>query len=483
MKCPYCGADNRAGAKFCRVCGRQLPANVPPSSAANRPKVFITHSWNDIEFARRLYQDLKTLGFPLWFDDKTLKPGHRLAQEISQGLEWCDIYIPVISRAALASKWCWEEINAAITLSNRTGRGDRPRIISALAEDCEHELPALLGSRMYINFARNYDTSLRELIEKGFRPSGATLMSPSVGVSPPTPPPASLPEHKSPPAAPSTRRGFCGGVAVGVIGVIIVLVIGVILVLNLVYQTLATPARVAFATPTYTARAPTATRVPPTLAPATPTTPPTLAPTKIPATPTRVPTPTDPRGRLVLYDTFDSNVNNWEMGETSYTGAKTTRSISNGKYRWDAKAITSGFNDKATPRMSAVSDFYVAAEVRRVSGPTSGACGILFRIYDYENLYYFWVNGDGYTGFNMLSNNQWATPKYFGSISAFTPNGTNALAVRATGTHFAFYINDQYVGEVYDSTLSSGTVGLAIDLYNAGDTAIFEFDNFELRAP
>jgi formylglycine-generating enzyme required for sulfatase activity len=132
------------------------------------PKIFLTHSWRNIEFARRLYSDLRAQGFELWFDDKTLKAGHRMAEEINRALLWCDVYIPVISRAALASEWCWEEINAAITLSMQPGRNKRPRIVTALVEDCAREMPPSLSARLYINFTDRYDEALRELLDKGF---------------------------------------------------------------------------------------------------------------------------------------------------------------------------------------------------------------------------------------------------------------------------------------------------------------------------
>lgn len=132
------------------------------------PKIFLTHSWRNIEFARRLYSDLRAQGFELWFDDKTLKAGHRLAQEVNRALVWCDVYIPIISRAALASEWCWEEINAAISLSMQPGRNKRPRIITVLVEDCASELPPSLAARLYVNFTNRYDDGFAELLDKGF---------------------------------------------------------------------------------------------------------------------------------------------------------------------------------------------------------------------------------------------------------------------------------------------------------------------------
>lgn len=131
-------------------------------------KFFITHSWKDIEFARRLFNDLTAYGLEGWLDDVTLQGGHRLAEQINKGLEWCDVYLPIISRAALNSRWCWEEINAAIALANKRNRKGRPRIIPVLVEDCEDELPALLAARLYFNFTNRYDAALKELLTKGF---------------------------------------------------------------------------------------------------------------------------------------------------------------------------------------------------------------------------------------------------------------------------------------------------------------------------
>ena len=98
------------------------------------PKFFITHSWKDIEFARRLFKDLKAQGVEGWMDDTTVRGGQRLAEEINRGLEGCDVYLPIMSPAALESPWCWEEINAAISLSNRRGRDRKLTIIPIIAD-------------------------------------------------------------------------------------------------------------------------------------------------------------------------------------------------------------------------------------------------------------------------------------------------------------------------------------------------------------
>jgi formylglycine-generating enzyme required for sulfatase activity len=143
-------------------------------------KFFITHSWKDIDFARRLFSDLTAQGLDGWLDDKTLQGGHRIVEEINRGLEWCDVYIPILSHAALESPWCWEEINAAITLYNRRGRNNRPKIVSILCESCEDVMPAVLAARLYFDFTDRYDDALRELLTRGFDISSQFHVTPEV---------------------------------------------------------------------------------------------------------------------------------------------------------------------------------------------------------------------------------------------------------------------------------------------------------------
>jgi hypothetical protein len=113
------------------------------------PKFFITHSHNDNEFARQLCDDLRARGLEGFFDVYSLRAGDDIAARIARGLEECDVYIPVLSPAALKSPWCELEINAAINLSMQRKRQGRPKIIPVIAQECE--VPTLLGHRLYIN--------------------------------------------------------------------------------------------------------------------------------------------------------------------------------------------------------------------------------------------------------------------------------------------------------------------------------------------
>ncbi len=173
------------------------------------PKFFITHSWKDIDFAKRLCDDLRKHGLEGFFDAYSIQPGENIAARISEGLEKCDVYVPILSLAALDSPWCKEEINAAITLKNeRDSKGrvrGRPEIIPLVVEPCD--LPVLLKPVLYINFVGRYDAALEELLSKGFkvaRPTSTAVPARSTHATPTaSAPPKSTP---APPRAPTLPR-------------------------------------------------------------------------------------------------------------------------------------------------------------------------------------------------------------------------------------------------------------------------------------
>ena len=167
-------------------------------------KFFITHSHQDNVFARRLCDDLRANGLDGFFDVYSIKPGDIIPAEIQRGLETCDIYVPILSYAALASPWCDEEINAAITLSKMPGRKGRPRIIPILAEDCRDKMSVFLHNRLYVRFDVKYAEAFRDLLTRGF---GVSIPPPVSQVALPLQPPIIVP---SAPALPHTRTGKDG---------------------------------------------------------------------------------------------------------------------------------------------------------------------------------------------------------------------------------------------------------------------------------
>lgn len=126
------------------------------------PKFFITHSWHDIEFAKQFTDAMRGAGLDGFFDAYSLYPGDVVTAEIQKGLEACDVYVPILSDAALRSPWCEEEINAAITLSKLPGRNGRPRIIPVLVEPVQDRMSIFLRARLFVRFEDNFQHSFQE---------------------------------------------------------------------------------------------------------------------------------------------------------------------------------------------------------------------------------------------------------------------------------------------------------------------------------
>lgn len=185
--------------------------------------------------------------------------------------------------------------------------------------------------------------------------------------------------------------------------------------------------------------------------------------------------------RVVLKDTFDSNKNNWYVKPTDDEYAKTIYEIKNGKYTWDSTAYQGVINQISIGDTS-LSDFYLSVDIQQVSGPNSADYGVTFREDTNSNFYYFGIDGRGEYGFSLY-NKDWSTLINWTSSSLIRPGQANRITVLAEGSHFTFFINDQYLTEMSDDTLKNGTTALAIEEANKDDHAVFEFDNVELTTP
>ncbi len=185
---------------------------------------------------------------------------------------------------------------------------------------------------------------------------------------------------------------------------------------------------------------------------------------------------------IILYDDFGADVNDWSSGDYSDELIEGNRQIADGQYLWEATAL-GGVVWWSIPETSSVSDLYLTVEAQQTGGTTESQYGLLFRRVDRDNYYLFRIRDDGDYQFRMRYEGEWQTLISWTESSTIQPGEVNRLTVVAEGSHFIFYINNQYVAEYDDSRLSNGQSGLLLGLDEESDTATFEFDNFELRAP
>ena len=209
------------------------------------------------------------------------------------------------------------------------------------------------------------------------------------------------------------------------------------------------------------------------------------------ATPTPIPTPALPPTRtpiypsgwpVIFFDTFSSNLNDWPMGTETNEYVENHWSFAGGKYRWEVNAIQD-VHWYVTPNIKSVSDFYLSADLQRISGPEDCSYGLVFRVQDDQNFYLFLISDTQYYSIYRIYNGVWDTLVDWKYLSSIIPGGINRVSVTAQSTNFDFWVNDQQTESIYDPIIENGKVGVTMILHRAGDQAIFEFDNFEVREP
>lgn len=183
----------------------------------------------------------------------------------------------------------------------------------------------------------------------------------------------------------------------------------------------------------------------------------------------------------VLIETFDDNSNGWPTGTRDGDRIKSIREVADGKFVWDATA-KDGVFAWITPEEVEVSDFHLSVEVQQTSGTDQSDHGLSFREDSDGNQYYFGVSNDEFH-VSINYDGEWSNLLDWQTSDAIVPDGKNKLTVIAQGSYLTFMINDQIVGEAEDDRIASGTCAIAIQIFEAGQQAIFEFDNFELRTP
>lgn len=121
-------------------------------------RVFISHSSKDNHFARRLADDLSTLGHTVWIDEREIKVGDVIPSKIEKGLASADFVVVVLSKSAVESGWVDQEVKAKqwqeITQA-------RVMVLPALIEDCD--IPLFLQVKKYADFRKNYSVGLAQL--------------------------------------------------------------------------------------------------------------------------------------------------------------------------------------------------------------------------------------------------------------------------------------------------------------------------------
>jgi formylglycine-generating enzyme required for sulfatase activity len=122
-------------------------------------RIFLSHSSEDKDAVRRLADDLKRAGVPVWLDEAEIKVGDRISRKIEEGLDNTSYLALWLTRRAVESGWVDTEWRARFH-----DEIDRSSVVvlPLLAEDCE--IPKLLRDKQYADFRGDYARGLRELL-------------------------------------------------------------------------------------------------------------------------------------------------------------------------------------------------------------------------------------------------------------------------------------------------------------------------------
>ncbi len=130
------------------------------SSKLKNKKVFLSHSTMDKDVVISVALDLNEKGITTWLDAFDILPGESIISKINQGLENCEFILLFLSRNSVKSNWVmkewetvlWDEIDS-----------NKIKIIPIKLEDCE--IPKILQTKKYIDFSRDYNSGINQLID------------------------------------------------------------------------------------------------------------------------------------------------------------------------------------------------------------------------------------------------------------------------------------------------------------------------------
>ena len=185
---------------------------------------------------------------------------------------------------------------------------------------------------------------------------------------------------------------------------------------------------------------------------------------------------------VAFQDTYEDNRNDWAEGEDKGDLADVAWAMENGKFRWEA-AAHQGVVWWNYPTSSQVEDFYLSIDTRLIEAAATAYLGVIFRMDDETNYYAFFVNNGGEMSLDQHSADGWETLISWTSCPALRLNQVNRIEVLGEGDHFSFWINGDLATQYQHDAYTLGYAGVAIGLEETGDSGVFEFDNFELRAP
>lgn len=125
-------------------------------------KTFISHSSKDKKrFVQEFARKLRSTGIDAWLDKWEMSVGDSIVDRIfEEGIKNCDVFIIILSKNSINSKWVKEELNAGFIKNIEKQTKVIPIII-----DNNIEIPIVLSSRKWIKIKdlKSYNTEFEDI--------------------------------------------------------------------------------------------------------------------------------------------------------------------------------------------------------------------------------------------------------------------------------------------------------------------------------
>lgn len=131
-------------------------------------------------------------------------------------------------------------------------------------------------------------------------------------------------------------------------------------------------------------------------------------------------------------------------------------------------------------------NFVAAVDVTQTEGSPNSSFGMFVRMQGADALYRFAITGNGLYaveirtpagGWARLTDDWTATPHLRQGL-----NQTNRLRVEAVGPQMTFFVNDEQLTQIVDSTFVGGNIALSAGTFNQGGLRV-AFDNVVVTRP
>lgn len=185
---------------------------------------------------------------------------------------------------------------------------------------------------------------------------------------------------------------------------------------------------------------------------------------------------TPSRSPDLFHDDFSQDIGLWEtFGEPNATAQ-----IADGRL-----AITISAADTVAFSLAAINltDFDLTVATSLTGGGFANGYGVIFRYIDNNNFYRFDISGDGLWGVSRRQDDRWISIVELEPSPAInTGPALNTLRIVARGDDFVFNANGTELGQVTDSNLPVGRIGLFASTFDDPNTQV-SFDNLNIVQP